>query len=91
MIDNMSAKQLRELRDRIDAVIVKKQEEARVTLRERMAELAAKSGYSLQEIVGKVGKQKRPRRQMRDTKTMVIYSGFGRRPKNFDIKRAVPL
>jgi len=41
--------------------------------------------------VGKVGKQKRTRRQMRDTKTKVIYSGFGPHPRNFDMSRAVPL
>lgn len=41
--------------------------------------------------VGKVGKQKRTRRQMRDTKTKVIYSGFGPHPRNFDMSRAVPI
>jgi len=91
MLDNMNIKQLRELRDRVDVVIAKKEAEARMKLRERMAELAAEAGFDLSEIVGKVGKQKRARRQMRDTKTKIIYSGFGKYPKGFDIKRAVPL
>lgn len=41
--------------------------------------------------VGRVGKQRRKRRQMYDPKTRVIYCGFGKYPKGFEIKRAVPV
>jgi DNA-binding protein H-NS len=51
-LDRMSVKELRELLQRVDALIVDKQKSETLALREKMAALAAESGLSLEDIMG---------------------------------------
>jgi DNA-binding protein H-NS len=51
-LDRMTVKELRELLQRVDALIIDKQKSERQSLREKMAALAAESGLSLEEIMG---------------------------------------
>ena len=50
--DGFTIKQLRELKDRIDAKIIVKQKTERADLKAKFAELAAESGLSLDDILG---------------------------------------
>jgi len=51
-LENYSVKELRELRDRIDAAIVEQQKLERTELRAKMQALAAASGLTLDEVLG---------------------------------------
>lgn len=89
-LDNMTTKQLRELRGRIDNMIATKQAETKVALRQQFAEMAQEIGCDLSDVVG--GKRRaRSAMAWRDPKTGVEWSGRGRRPKNFDASRAIEL
>ena len=90
-LDGMSAKDLRELRERIDITIAKKQQEARQLLRERMRVMAAEAGLTIADVMGKPGKRKLDRKALRDPASGVIWSGGGRYPKGFNRNRAVPV
>lgn len=89
-IDTMTVKDLRLLREKINAKIEIKQADARHNLKVKLAVLAESRGYTLAEIIdAKPAKVKRGKRQ-RDPSTGVVWSGWGRMPNNFDRKRAVP-
>jgi DNA-binding protein H-NS len=51
-LEKMSLKELRALRDRVDEAIVAREKEERTQLRAKMAELATKSGISVEELFG---------------------------------------
>ena len=87
-IDTMNTKQLRHLKERIDAVIADKQAQARSELAARFHAMAADAGLDLSDVVGRPKKIKRTGQKWRDTKTGAVWSGMGRTPKNFDRKRA---
>lgn len=87
-LETMNTKQLRLLRERINAAIEVKQREAKAALREQFKRMAAEAALDLSDIVG--GTAKRAGKRMRDPKTGAIWAGIGRAPKNFDRKRAVP-
>jgi DNA-binding protein H-NS len=59
-LDRMSVKELREMLQKIDVLIVDKQKTERVALREKMVALAAESGLSIDEIMGGSKSGKRP-------------------------------
>lgn len=94
-IEGMTLKQLGELRARIVDLLPAKEREEKVKLKERLAAIAAESGFSLDEIMAKTKKvgRKTPiaRRPMKDAKTGAVYFGRGRPPRDFDMKRARPL
>lgn len=92
-IDTMNPKALRELRDRIDAAITRKQAEAKRDLAAKFRAMADEAGLPLAEILS--GKStiraKHKRNPMKDKKTGAIWAGAGRYPKNFDWNRAEPV
>jgi len=51
-LENYSVKELRELRDRIDAAIIERQKVERTELRAKMQALAAASGLTLEDVLG---------------------------------------
>lgn len=91
-LDGMNAKQLRELKSRIDEAIIAKQASERHALRQKFAEMASEAGLSIGEIIGQNGAKKlRPGKastQYRDAKTGVIWGGRGRYPRDFSKARA---
>lgn len=86
-IDTLNTKQLRALREKIDATIVEKQRTARVELQRTFRTMAADCGLSLDEII-KPGSKPARAMKWRDKTTGVEWSGMGRRPFKFDMKRA---
>jgi DNA-binding protein H-NS len=50
--EKMGLKELRGLRDRVDEAISVREKEERTQLRAKMAELATKSGFSVEELFG---------------------------------------
>ena len=91
-LEKMTVKQLRLLRERIDAAIETKTVETKAKLREQFAKMAADAGTSLDEMVGgrKKGKAGRSGAPRRDPVTGVTWAGIGRTPANFDKARSVP-
>lgn len=51
-LDGLNTKQLRELRDRIDAAILSREKTERIELRARLTAMADASGLTLDEIFG---------------------------------------
>lgn len=95
-LEGMNAKQLRQLREKIDTTLVEKQKEAKAELRERFKAMAAEVALDVHEIIGaSFHKARKPyapaMRKLRDPKTGVTWAGRGRMPMNFDRKRAVEL
>ena len=79
-IEKLSVKELRELQDRIPKVIAEKQRSELAAVKAKMADIAAKQGFSLSEIIGKGGSKRRgngAKFQSPDGKT---WSVRGRRP-----------
>lgn len=90
-LDKMNAKQLREYRERIDAVIAKKQAEEKAALRKAFSDMAAEAGTTVDELFGKKrGGKSKPAATAgwRDKSTGVTWAGRGRMPTNFDKSRA---
>ena len=56
--ERMSYKQLAELRNQIDRLMVEKQNSARSELRQKMEDLAKAQGLSLNDVLGRRGKGK---------------------------------
>ena len=90
-LDGMDVKALRLMRQNIDQIIARKQQEERVALRARFDDLAAKSGMALDEVFGRPAARKGRSQRLRDRKTGVIWAGRGRLSKNFDRNRADPM
>jgi hypothetical protein len=88
----MTARELRGLRDKIDATIEDKQRQAKAKLRDEFAALCVEAGTTLAEVAG-TGKVARRQKvtQWADAKTGVIYRGKGPYPKGFDKARAEPM
>lgn len=91
-LDGMNAKQLRELKSRIDEAIVAKQAAETVALRKKFTDMASEAGLSIGEIIGQIGAKKtrtgKASTQYRDTKTGVVWGGRGRYPRDFNKARA---
>ena len=88
-LEKMTVKQLRLLREKIEAAI-----ETKAKLREQFAKMATDAGTSLEEMAGSGTKKKRQSRMTltarRDPVTGVTWTGIGRTPANFDKARSVP-
>ena len=93
-LEKMTVKQLRLLREKIEAAIETKTVETKAKLREQSAKMAADAGTSLGEMDGSGTKKKRQSRMTltarRDPVTGVTWAGIGRTPANFDKARSVP-
>jgi DNA-binding protein H-NS len=83
-IDKLTYAELIELQERIETTIEEKRAEEQAKLREKVAEMAAEAGLSLEEVVSKKGKDRRKGtvaikyRNSRDrTQT---WTGRGRKP-----------
>jgi hypothetical protein len=93
-LDGMTARELRGLRDRIDATIETKQKEAKAKLRDEFAALCVEHGTTLAEVAGtakQTGRRPMNLTAWRDKKTGAIWRGIGRYPPLFDKARAEPL
>lgn len=87
-LNGMTTKQLRVLRNRIDDLIVMKQQAAKTELKAQFSAMASDAGLSLSDLIsGKPSKSKRPM-LWRDKKTGVKWTGRGRMPFNFEKARA---
>ena len=78
-LGKMSVKDLRALRDRVDQAITEREREERAELKTKMAELASKAGFSVDELFGKkraaiAVKYRNP------TDPSQTWTGRGRRP-----------
>lgn len=87
-LEGMTAKDLRLLRERIDAVIVRKQQEAKAALRQQFSEMAFQADIDIRELFGTRKTTGKSSAKWRDPKTGVVWSGRGRHPHNFDKERA---
>lgn len=92
-IDTMTVKQLRALREKIDFVLIQKQQHEKAALKERFAAMAAEVGLTLADFVGSKPAKRNGKagNGYRDRVTGVIWSGRGRPPFKFDKSRAEPL
>lgn len=91
-LDGMTARELRGLRDRIDAAIEAKQRESKAKLRDEFAALCVENGTTLAEMFGGAKRTtKHAVTPWRDKRTGVIYRGKGPYPSNFDKSRAEPI
>lgn len=86
-LDKMSVKDLRELKQRIDAAIVARQVKEKAELRQKMAELAEEAGLSLEEVLGSrrggggKGKGSVAVKYRHPDNATFTWTGRGRRPK----------
>jgi hypothetical protein len=90
-LDGMTARELRGLRDKIDAAIEVKQREAKAKLRDEFAALCVEHGTTLAEVAGtakQTGKRPMNLTTWRDKRTGTIWRGIGRYPPGFDKGRA---
>lgn len=88
-LDTMTARDLRLLRERVEATIARKQEQAKADLKAKFMTMAADHGMNIYELFN--NKPKRSAGNLtrwRDSKTGVEWGGRGRHPQNFDKKRA---
>lgn len=83
-LDGMSIKELRELKVRIDIAIVEREKSERLGLRQKMMQLAADAGLTLDEILGgKSGKGSRSPvavKYRNPDDSSQTWTGRGRRP-----------
>lgn len=81
-LEGYTIKQLRELKDRIDAKIVEKQKTDRADLKAKFAALAAESGLSLDEVFGtkRGGKGSVAAKYRNPENPNETWSGRGRMP-----------
>jgi hypothetical protein len=86
-LDGMTARELRGLRDKIDATIEDKQRQAKAKLRDEFAAMAVEHGTTLAEVFG-TGRRQMNLTAWRDKKTGAIWRGIGRHPLLFDKARA---
>lgn len=97
--EKMTPRDLRALRDKIDATISVKQQNAKVELRKMFSTMASEVGMSVHDVLGGIGKSDKPATgerkhkltPMRNKVTGVVWSGAGRYPFKFDKKRAEPV
>lgn len=83
-LDGMTPKELRELKSRIDVALVAREKFERQELKQKMLELAAEAGLTLDEVLGgKSGKGSRgsvPVKYRDPEDASQTWSGRGRRP-----------
>jgi DNA-binding protein H-NS len=82
-LEKMTIKELRDLRQQVDALIIEKQKTERAELKEKLAALAAESGFSLHDLVdGRKSKKGPAGIKFRDPKNPNnTWAGRGRKPK----------
>ena len=86
----MSLVELTKLEQQIAVAKSAAQVRARNEVKEKIAQLAAKSGFKLSDLYGvKAARSVGPK--WRDPKTGVLWSGRGRPPLNFDRSAAVAI
>jgi DNA-binding protein H-NS len=84
-LDGLTLKQLEDLRERVEAAINDTRVREKVELRQKFAELAAKSGLSLNDVMetgggsGRRGKKVAPKYQNPDNPSET-WTGRGRKP-----------
>lgn len=89
-LENMSIKQLRELKAEVEAAILSRQKVERQSLKERMERMADEAGLSLDDIFGKGGRGRgKAGIKFRNPDNVgETWSGRGRRPKWLEEKLA---
>lgn len=86
----MSLAELSKLEQQIASAKVAAQSRARNEVKEKIAQLAAKSGFKISELYGvKAARSVGPK--WRDPKTGALWSGRGRPPRDFDRNAAVAI
>lgn len=83
-IERMSYRELLDLQARISVAIDRRRMDERAKLAEKLEALAASSGFSLPEVLGQRGRQKRGSSGVRyrhPSDPSLTWSGRGRRPK----------
>jgi DNA-binding protein H-NS len=82
-LDKMSYAELAEVRAEVDRAIVEKKSAERITLRQKMADMAKDAGLSLDEVLGKVRRGKGTVAvKYRDPKNAEnTWTGRGRTPR----------
>jgi DNA-binding protein H-NS len=91
--------ELKELHQRIADAIVAAKARERVELRAEIESMIKARGLSVEDVVGTVAQARvaRPARpglakpKFRDPVTGATYNGRGRKPRNYDSARAVPV
>lgn len=80
-LDGMTLKQLEDLRGKVEEAIVEARGREKAELKQKFAELAAKSGLSLNDVldVGRRGKKVAPKYQNPDNPSET-WTGRGRKP-----------
>lgn len=88
-LQSLSTKELISLRAQVEDLLPKKQEEALRALRQRIAELVAAEGYSLQEVLQPMLQAKKAGGRRRTSRTVkyrhpdnpsLTWSGRGKKP-----------
>lgn len=91
-IEKMTAKQLRDLSEKISSAIVAREARDRAELRQKMAALAKEKGLSLSDVIGGTRKVGRPKGKGKSKTGIQVkyrdpsnpantWTGRGRRPK----------
>jgi DNA-binding protein H-NS len=81
--EKMNLKELRDLKNRVEAAIARRQQRAKAELRQKMAALAAEAGFSLGELIGARKGRRGPVaiKYQHPEDPSLTWTGRGRRPK----------
>ena len=82
-LSKMTLKQLRELQETIAAAIAAREAEERSELKNKLAELASKAGYSVGELFGARGRKRGPAtvKYRHPDDASLTWTGRGRKPR----------
>lgn len=89
-LSRMSLVELTKLEQQVAVAKVAAQNRAKSEVKEKIAQLAARSGFKISELYG-VKSVRSVGPKWRDPKTGVLWSGRGRPPVNFDRSTAVAI
>jgi DNA-binding protein H-NS len=85
-LEKMSVKELRDLRTRIDSMIVARQAKDKAELKQKMMALAEEAGLSIDDVLGGIRKAGRGKgsvavKYRHPENSTMTWTGRGRRPK----------
>lgn len=81
-LDKLSYADLIAMRDQIDALLVRKQAEEKEVLKQKLAEMAKASGFSIDDVIGKGSRKGTVAIKYRDPKNPAnTWTGRGRMPR----------
>ena len=89
-VSKLSLPELTELYRKVQLMLPRARAREIEDVRREMAELAAKRGMSITDVLGIPGKARKVAPKWIDSKTGVTWTGRGRMPRGFDKSRSQP-